>query len=347
MSQDSRSSGSTPKPNYNKHFPRSFLLNYGEALQDLPDDKILARLKNWNCEWLSRPNIAMSEMAATLKDNWEQISRFTGTVFTTSFVNQLETFCSPIMPALRRLDNKDRYCHDAPDKDDILDVIEAIHKDEHTEALFMEAFNACGPVLMMAIHIIAFNCLLHNPEALAEQSVKNAATDALRTNPTKQNVNQYLIDSILPKRRTVQRSTENLWDRSLYSAGTDSPAKQKEQPRRRRLDTQDEDDAAPGTSSSSTTPRRRLCSLPDFAKPPTCPESPRGKRLPQQTRKRRSLSPVREDDDDEATQLYVRPFPDRRSRTAKRRRAAAKLPTTFHDEEDEVEQRPPKNKRPL
>lgn len=347
MSQDSRSSGSTPKPNYNKHFPRSFLLNYGEALQDLPDDKILARLKNWNCEWLSRPNIAMSEMAATLKDNWEQISRFKGTVFKTSFVNQLETFCAPIMPALRRLDNKDRYCHDAPDKDDILDVIEAVHKDEHTEALFMEAFIACGPVLMMAIHIIAFNCPLHNPEALAKQSVKNAATDTLRTNPTKQNVNQYLIDSILQKRRTVQRSTENLWDRSLYSAGTDSPAKQKEQPRRRHLDTQDEDDTAPGTSSSSTTPRRRLCSLLDFAKPPTSPESPRGKRLPQQTRKRRSLSPVREDDNDEATQLYVRPFPDRRSRTAERRRAAAKLPTTFHDEEDEVEQRPPKNKRPL
>lgn len=87
----------------------------------------------------------MSEMAATLKDNWDQISRFKGTVFTTSFVNQLESFCAPIMPALRRLDNKDRYCHDAPDKDDILDVIEAVHKDEQTEALFMEAFNACGP----------------------------------------------------------------------------------------------------------------------------------------------------------------------------------------------------------
>ena len=158
MSQDSRSSGSTPKPNYNKHFPRSFLLNYGEALQDLSDDKILARLKHWNCEWLSRPNIAMSEMVATLKDNWEQISRFKGTVFTTSFVNQLETSCEPIMPALRRLDNKDRYCHDAPDKNDILDVIEAVHKDDKTEELFMEAFNACGPVLMMAIHVITTAC---------------------------------------------------------------------------------------------------------------------------------------------------------------------------------------------
>lgn len=219
MSHNSRSAGSTPKPNYNKHFPQSFLLNYGEALQDMPDDKILACLKDWNCEWLSRPNIAMSEMAATLKDNWENISRFKGTVFTTSFINQLEMFCSPIMPALRHLDNKDRYCHDPPDKDDILDVIEAIHRDADTETLFTDAFNACGPVLMMAIHMLAFNCLLHNPEAFAEQLVKNASTDALRSNPTKPAVNQYLVDSILQKRRSTQRS-ENLWDRSQYNCVT-------------------------------------------------------------------------------------------------------------------------------
>ena len=285
----------------------------------------------------------------SLKDNWEQISRFKGTVFTTSFVNQLETFCEPIMPALRRLDNKDRYCHDAPDKDDILDVIEAVHKDEKTEALFMEAFNACGPVLMMAIHVIAFNCLLHNPEALAEQSVKNAATDALRTNPSKQNVNQYLIDSILQKRRTVQRSTDNLWDRSLYSAGTDSPAKQNQQARRRRLDTQEDDDATAGTSGASTTPRRRLSSLPNFAKPPQSPETARGKRLPQHSRTRPSLSPLREqDEEDQPTQSYTSAVPERRARTTDRRRAVAKLPTTFDDEEEEEDQTPPaKNKRPL
>ena len=202
---------------------------------------------------------------------------------------------------------------------------------------------------MMAIHIIAFNCLLHNPDALAEQSVKNAATDALRTNPSKQNVNQYLIDSILQKRRTVQRSTENLWDRSLYSAGTDSPAKQNEQARRRRLDTHEDDDATAGTSGSSTTPRRRLSSLPNFAKPPQSPETPRGKRLPLQTRKRPSLSPLREqDEEDQPTQSYTRAVPERRACTTDRRRAAAKLPTTFDNEEEEEDQRPPaKNKRPL
>ena len=242
----------------------------------------------------------MSEMAATLKDNWDQISRFKRTVFTTSFVNQLEAFCAPIMPALRRLDNKDRYCHDAPDKDDILDVIEAVHKDEQTETLFMEAFNACGPVLMTAIHIIAFNCLLHSLDALAEQSVRNNATDALRTNPSKQNVNQYLIDAILQKRRTVQRSTENLWDRSLYNAGTDTPPKQNQQPRRRRLDTEN-DNSPPGTSSSSATPKRRLSSVPDFAKPPTA--TPGGRSVMQQNRKEPSFTAVPEHDQDEPTQL--------------------------------------------
>lgn len=349
MAQDNCSAGSTPKPNYKKHFPRSFLLNYGEALQDLPDDKILARFKNWNCEWLSRLNIAMSAKAATLKDNWDNISRFKGTVFTSSFVNQLETFCRPIMPALRRLDNKNRYCHDPPDKDDILDVIEAIHKDDQTETLFTEAFNACGPVLMMAIHILAFNCLLHNPEALAEQSVKNNSTDALRTNPSKQAVNQYLIDSILQKRRSVQRS-DNLWDRSQYKSATDTPPRQTENNRRRRLDTQDDDDCTPGTSGSSSTPRRRLSNLPDFAKPPPpSRKSPAKKRPRQDTRKALPLSPEREEPGDEQpTQLYARPLGDRRSRTLERRTAARHLPTTFEDEDEYVEQhRRNKGKAPL
>ena len=189
MAQDSQSSGSTSKPNYNKHFPRSFLVNYGEALEDLPDDKILTWLKHWNCECLSQPNIAMSEMASTLKDNLEQISCYKGTVLMTTFVNNLYT----IMSAHWRLDNKDQYCHAPPDKD----VIKAIHKDDNTEALFTEAFNACGPILMIAIHVLAFNSLLHNPKAFAEHSVKNASTETLRTNPTKQAVNQYLIDAIL------------------------------------------------------------------------------------------------------------------------------------------------------
>ena len=63
------------KPNYNRQFQRNFMLNYGAALQDLSDERILSRLKDFNCEWLSRPNIAISEMAQTIKDNWPLIEK--------------------------------------------------------------------------------------------------------------------------------------------------------------------------------------------------------------------------------------------------------------------------------
>ena len=166
---------------------------------------------------------------------------------------------------------------------------------------------------------------------------------------SKQAVSQYLIDSILQKRRTVQRS-ENLWDRSLYNAGTDTPPNQREPSRRCRLDTEEDDESTPGTSGSSTTPRRRLSTLPEFAKPPApSAKSPAGKRGRQETRKASPFSPLTEDpEDDEPTQLYARQSTDRRSRTIERRTAAHHLPTTFEDEEEELDQHPRrKNKRPL
>lgn len=271
-------------------------------------------------------------MAATLKDNWDNIARHRGTVFTPSFVDKLESFCSPIIQALRRLDNKDRYSNEAPDKDDILDVIEAIHKDEATETMFIQAFNACGPVLMMAIHVLAFNCLLHNPEAFADQSVKNASTEALRTNPTKTAVNQYVIDTILQKRKTVQR-TDDLWDRSQYSA-SDTPQRQSVN-RGRRLDRDDDHDSTPGTSGTcNTTSRRRLTNLPGFAKPTTPREDSHGrKRAGDQPRQRLAVTPhTDEAEDEEATQLYARGSAHRRSRSMQRRTAARDLPTSFDDE---------------
>lgn len=101
MSQSSSNTG-TLKPNYNKHFPQSFLLNYGEALRNLPDDKILCRLGDWNCEWLSRLKIAISKIASNLKDNWDNIGPCKETVFTEKFIEEIQNFLDltrlPLLP---------------------------------------------------------------------------------------------------------------------------------------------------------------------------------------------------------------------------------------------------------
>jgi len=166
-------------------------------LENLPDDKILARLKDWNCEWLARPNIAISEMASTLKDNMETILAYRGTVFTEDFVDQLQGFMTPMMGPLQRLDNKDRSTNDPPTQDDVLDVLEGINGNNEVEQLFVDGYNACGPVLMMAIHVMAINILLHNPPEFANQTLRCTATEEFKANPSDENMMRFLLDSIL------------------------------------------------------------------------------------------------------------------------------------------------------
>ena len=194
MSHSSGNGGATPKPNYNKHFPRSFMLNYGEALSNLPDAKILCRLFDWNCEWLSRPNIAISEMASTLKENWTNIMAYRGTVFTEEFVDDLRKFVDPIVDPLRRVDNKDKLDMDPPDANDVLKILKAINFDPWVEDLFTDAFNAVGPVLMMSIHILVINCLMHNPDVFAERSVRAPSTEKFKTDPTFKNMISHRSD---------------------------------------------------------------------------------------------------------------------------------------------------------
>jgi len=111
---------------------------------------------------------------------------------------------------LQRLDNKDRSTNDPPTQDDVLDVLEGINGNDQVEHLFVDAFNACGPVLMMAI-----NTLLHNPPEFPNQTLRCTATEEFKANPSDDNMMKYLLDSILMRRRSVQR-TQSLWDRSRY-----------------------------------------------------------------------------------------------------------------------------------
>ena len=165
------------KPNYNRHFPRSFMLNYGAALQDLSDQKILSRLKDFNCEWLSRPNIAISEMAQTIKDNWPLIEKQSGKVFTRKFVQDLGNVVLPLMDTYARLDNKDNSTHDPPTHDDVLDALEVVNINPDVEQLMVTAFNAAGPVLMTSIQMLAVNALLHNVSNFASKEESKTGAD--------------------------------------------------------------------------------------------------------------------------------------------------------------------------
>ena len=265
-------------------------------------------------EWLSRPNIAISEMASTLKDNWTNIMAYRGTVFMEDFVDDLRRFVDPITDALRRVDNKDKLDTDPPDANDVLQILKAINFDPWVEDLFTDAFNAVGPVLMMSIHVLVINCLMHNPDAFAERTVQAPMAEKFKADRTLKNMMKYLIDQILTRWRTVKRTT-NDWDSAAYLQDEEEDTQQQRPSRSRRTlahpnPTSRESSAGPSTSrrrvpvpSTSTergsTSRRRRKSFEVSgitALPQTDDEDDQPLARPRQ--KTRSLpSPVEEEDE--------------------------------------------------
>lgn len=318
------------KPNYNRHFPRSFMLNYRAALQDLSNEKILSRLKDFNCEWLSRPNIAISKMAQSIKDNWPLIEKSKGKVFTRKFVQVLSEVILLLMVTYARLDNKDNSTHDPPTHDDVLDALEVINVNPEVEELMITAFNAAGPVLMTSIQMLAVNALLHNVMNFAYEAVRSPATEDFKAN--------YLFSSILMKRRAVERQT-SLYDRSRLADCY----------------------ALPDPSSRANSRTRRQAPLPgpeeDEPQPASRPSRPRlGEHQRSSSQSWRQNGQQRNlaiHDDNEPVPLFPRrtstPSSSFSSRGSQRRRSAISVDSAIDVEEqqssDEVEELPRPTKK--
>ena len=68
---------------------------------------------------------------------------------------------------------------------------------------------------MMSIHVLLLNCLMHNPDVFAEKTVRASTSETFKSAPTFKNMMRFLLDQILRRRRTVER-TANDWDAAAY-----------------------------------------------------------------------------------------------------------------------------------
>lgn len=145
-------------------------------MQNLSDDAVLNKLYDWNCEWLTRPNIAMSEMAATLIKNSELIQLYRGMIFTNGFIDEIESVLEHIVSALWRLDNKDNSDQTLHTQEDVISVLQQLlHRDEHMEELMLDAFYSAKPLFLVEVHSIVPNVLLHNcPEYVFKMECNNS-----------------------------------------------------------------------------------------------------------------------------------------------------------------------------
>lgn len=204
------SSGNTQKPSYNKHFPRSFLLNYGGAIQDISEEAILSRLHDFNCEWLQRPNIALSEMAQTLRENFPILAAQTPRVLDADFVDSILVHFRPLSAILSRLDNKDKSTSEPATREDIVALMKTITGEPDLEERLRKGLNAAGALFMTCVHLLVPLTLMRNPQEFADKARRTPANQKFKEDPTPRRMWDFVLDSMTKKRRPVPGAS--IWE---------------------------------------------------------------------------------------------------------------------------------------
>ena len=228
---------------------------------------MLSRLHLWNCEWLARPNIALSELAMTIKDNMPLLRQYAGTVFTHEFIKDLLSSFDPMVPAMVRVDNKDKSDQTAPTREDVVGLLKNLDQKQQLQEAVIDGFNAAGPLLMVATQVMAIQTLMRNPQDFAEKLSRDTQHQQFRDDPTPRGMRNYILDAVTKKRRPVPRHI-SVWDK----------------------DDEEEQDPQPRGSRS----RRRGQPMPQMPKP-SCSweeeDNPRRKRSSAKPKKRTHTQP--------------------------------------------------------
>ena len=215
MSQSSSASsfsstGNSQKPSYNKHFPRSFLLNYGGAIQDISKEAILSRLHHFNCEWLQRPNIALSEMAQTLRENFPILAAQTPGVLDADFVDSILVHFRPLTAQLSCLDNKDKSTSEPATREDVVSLMKTITGEPDLEERLREGLNAAGALFMTCVHLLVPLTLMRNPQEIADKARRTSANQKFKEDLTPRRMRDFVLDSVTKKRRPVPGAS--IWE---------------------------------------------------------------------------------------------------------------------------------------
>jgi len=151
------------------------------------------------------------ELAMTIKDNFPLIRQYSGTIFNAEFVEDLVGSFDDLLPALARMDNKDKTDQTPAGREDVVGLLRNLDQNAALVDAIVDGFDAAGPVMMLTTQALAIQTLMRNPEEFAEKVQRVSQSQAFKDNPTARGMRDYILDSVTKKRHPVPR-TVSVWD---------------------------------------------------------------------------------------------------------------------------------------
>ena len=207
--------------NYFKHQTKHFLTPYGKTHGLLTSHEILDKLFHWNCEWLTRPNYAVSELADTLYANLATLAEYKDKVFTRHAVDPLLNKARPIRTVLQRFNKKDSATAEEPDERDLADLMKFI-EDDTLKSLCKHLFAASGTMFSIATHMMTLETLFSHPAEYAKRHRESPEVQSFKQNPSRESMVAYIASQTLSHTEIVpeEEQSGSIWDALTQRSST-------------------------------------------------------------------------------------------------------------------------------
>ncbi len=155
---------------YFNQFVRSFVTPYLQA-QPPPDAAdVVKRLKPFSCEWLPRPEVALSEYSEAISTNMAVVREFRKSVVTKQIAKKLEEKFDPLADQFQQLIRKNKR---SPTCDDVKQVLKSIiNEDDGFDETINNLFPASNAMFCIAANHLVARTLLRNPATYCASASK-------------------------------------------------------------------------------------------------------------------------------------------------------------------------------
>ena len=159
----------TSKVTYFRHFPHNFIRPYDGQLQ-YTEQEYLEKLSTVNCEWLSRPKIAMSECCGAIQDNMAILDN--NTVFNDTFMTTVKEVVDPCMASFVALNTKNK--DNPPTHQDVYNVLNGCFQGQEFDDVIASSYQQISAMYVMLSQLRALRGLVRCPKEYARKLVSDA-----------------------------------------------------------------------------------------------------------------------------------------------------------------------------
>lgn len=229
-----KSPGSPKGLGFFNQFVRHFIRPYGEADDAPSEETVIRRIKPFNCEWLIRPKVAVSETAATILENaklFDENGSEYSDILNEKFLQAFAEKFSSIQDDLKLL-KKDS--DEKPTKDNVIALLKFLYKeDAELDKIVDSIFKYGGALFAMSCNIIVARTLIRNHESYAGLVAAENQSDAdFKRKKDIKEMKKFLTQNIVGE--TTKKRCNNTARKRLESVFDEDKDEEEDQPPRKK-----------------------------------------------------------------------------------------------------------------